>query len=173
MIDLLAWALQQSRQQTLQLVADLDDDLLTHQPATGMNHPAWVLGHLLALDALLLSWLVPEQGNPIEPEWMETYGPSSAPVALRDQYLAKQVYLDRLTESGQRLQTALQGKTGADLAREHPNPASRSVFPTLGHVLQYALWHEGDHGGQLSAWRRVQGLPTVGVSFFRTNETSS
>jgi uncharacterized damage-inducible protein DinB len=173
MIDLLAWALQQSRQQTLQLVADLDNDLLDHQPAPGMNHPAWVLGHLLALDALLLSWLVPEQGSSIETEWMQTYGPSSAAVSLRDKFLPKQVYLDRLRETGKRLQTALQGKTVADLAREHPKPASRSVFPTLGHVLQYALWHEGYHGGQLSAWRRVQGLPTVGVSFFGANGTSS
>src|ERR1700722_6255893 len=111
MIGLLAWTLQRSRQQTLLLVADLDDRLLAHQPAPGMNHPAWVLGHLLALDALLLSWLAPEQGTPVEPDWMQNYGPSSAPVPLRDKYLSKQVYLDRLRETGQRLQTTLKGKT--------------------------------------------------------------
>jgi uncharacterized damage-inducible protein DinB len=52
--------------------------------------------------------------------------------------------------------------TQAELDAPHPDPARRERFPTVGHMaIFYATWHETYHSGQLSAWRRVQGLPPV------------
>ena len=46
-----------TRNATLKLVADLTDDQLTNQPAPKMNHPAWVLGHLLLVESNFLTLL--------------------------------------------------------------------------------------------------------------------
>ena len=54
MSDLLAWALQKARQQTLTLVKDLPEEQMCCQSAPGENHPTWILGHLLLGDIYLL-----------------------------------------------------------------------------------------------------------------------
>lgn len=45
---------------------------------------------------------------------------------------------------------------------QSPFVEARREMPTLGDLLLYLLCtHEGIHLGQLSAWRRAQGLPAV------------
>ena len=49
-----------------------------------------------------------------------------------------------------------------DFQQPHPDPTRRERMPTIGHaVMFYGTWHEAYHSGQLSTWRRVQGLPPV------------
>jgi hypothetical protein len=41
-------------------------------------------------------------------------------------------------------------------------PRWKEIMPTVGIALPYLLLvHENQHLGQLSAWRRVLGLPAV------------
>ncbi len=47
MLDSYLTVLNHTRNMTLKLVADLNDDQLVAQPAPKTNHAAWVLGHLL------------------------------------------------------------------------------------------------------------------------------
>jgi hypothetical protein len=49
-----------------------------------------------------------------------------------------------------------------DFSKPHPDPARRNRFSSVGEaIVTYGTWHEAYHAGQLSAWRRVQGLPAV------------
>lgn len=161
----LAATIQHTRNQTLKLVADLSPDQLTRQPAPKTNHPAWVLGHLLVVDYAFLTVL--SGGQPQAPAWVDdafraTYGAKSEPAADPGKYQSKQWYLERLAVVHEQILARLRTLKPADLDAPHPDPARRERFPTVGHVIPfYGIWHESYHAGQLSTWRRVQGLPPV------------
>ncbi len=150
-----------TRNATLKLVNDLTDDQLTIQPAPKTNHPAWVLGHLLLVDCSFLSLI---GGTPptLDANWKDIYGNGSTPVADKSKYKPKAWYLEQLAKVRADILKRLASITPEELAKPHPDPARRERFPTVGHtIFMYGTWHEGYHAGQLSTWRRVQGLPAV------------
>lgn len=163
LLDAVIATIAHTRNQTLKLVADLSDEQLTKQPAPKTNHPAWVLGHLVAVDYSFLNVLT---GAPA-PAWVDeaykaTYGNKSQPVSDASKYQPKQWYLDRLKVVHEQILAKLRAITPADLDAPFPDPARRERFPTVGHIVPfYGIWHETYHAGQLSTWRRVQGLPPV------------
>jgi hypothetical protein len=165
MNDTLIRTLDRGRLQILLFVADLPDDQLALQPAPGMNHPAWVLGHLAILDVITNDAL---QGHPaqIAPNIREIYGRDSQPTPVRSRYLPKAQLIRNFDDGRLELLNRLRDTDPATLDRPNPNLAFRPAFPTIGHILLYTLWHDGHHGGQLSAWRRAQNLPNPGLSFF-------
>ena len=57
MAESLAWALNQAREQTLALVADVPPHAMQVQAAPDERHPAWILGHLLLADSYLIHLL--------------------------------------------------------------------------------------------------------------------
>ncbi|MEO1128454.1 MAG: DinB family protein [Planctomycetota bacterium] len=165
--DALLDALARTRRQTLALVEDLDDEQLFQQPASGMNHAAWTLGHLFGLDAYLADLLSCDSEARLDQQWIAVYGPASAPLAGGAEYEPKQTYLDRLDAVRSVLMARIGRMSDDDLKGENPDDRTREHLPTIRHWLDYALWHEAYHAGQLSAWRRVLGLPGVGVSFMK------
>jgi uncharacterized damage-inducible protein DinB len=152
-----------TRNQLLKLVADLSDDQLVLQPAPGVNHPAWVLGHSVLSDYNLY-WIISGKNAPtwIDDAYKATYGGKSTPVADKSKYLPKQTYIERLTEARELVVAHLKQMKPDDFQTPHPDPARRDRFPTVGHaVMLYGTYHEAYHAGQISAWRRVLGLPPV------------
>jgi len=163
MIEAIIATLNHARNQTLKLVADLSDEQLVRQPAPNTNHPAWVLGHLLQVEHTFLNLLVPTATAPlITDAWKATYGGGSTPSADRSLYQPKAFYLEKLAALRTQIIEKLRTMSVADLDKPNPFEARRERFPTVGHqLLLYGTWHEAYHAGQLSTWRRVQGLPPV------------
>lgn len=163
MLDSYLMVLNHTRSQTLKLVADLTDEQMARQPAPGMNHAAWVLGHLLMVDHAFLFTIT---GQPL-PAWIDDgfrtlYGNKSQPVADPTKYQPKAFYVERLAAVRAQIVERLKHMKPEDFQAPHPDPARRERMPTVGHaVMFYGTWHEAYHSGQLSAWRRVQGLPAV------------
>ena len=163
LLDAVISVITHTRNQTLKLVADLSEEQMCLQPAPKTNHAAWVLGHLLMVDHSFLKTI----GGPDVPAWLDdawraTYGGKSEPVADRTKYMPKQFYIERLAAVREQIYARLKALTEADLAGPHPDPARRERMPTIGNAITfYGTWHEAYHSGQLSAWRRVQGLPAV------------
>lgn len=97
MLDSYLATIAHTRNMTLKLVADLTDDQLVQRPAPKVNHPAWVLGHLLQVEHAFLSLVT---GHPmpdwINDEWKATYGQKSEPVADKTKYKPKSFYVERL-----------------------------------------------------------------------------
>jgi uncharacterized damage-inducible protein DinB len=161
--DAMIMVIEHARNQTLKLVADLSDDQLAVQPAPKTNHAAWVLGHLLAVDFGFLQLITGEKA----PAWVDDafkgqYGNKSEPSGDKSKYKPKAFYLERMADVRGQIYARLRAMTDADFNAPHPDPARRERFPTVGHmVMFYGTWHETYHAGQLSAWRRVQGLPPV------------
>ncbi len=161
MIQAFIGTLNLTRSATLKLVADLTDAQLVLQPAPKTNHPAWVLGHLYMVDCNFLT-LIGGKAPELEANWKEIYAGGSTPVADRSKYKSKAWYLEHMAQVRKQILEQLPKLTAADLDKPHPDPARKERFPTIGHtIFMYGTWHEGYHAGQLSTWRRVQGLPAV------------
>ncbi len=142
------------------LVADVPEDKMAYQPAPGMNHPAWVLGHLAFVGDMVGGLL--GQG-PLAPEaWEPIFGNSSKPSADAALYPSKTELVGALGRSHARIASLVGALTPEALAQPLPKEEYRKHFPTTGDALLYLMtFHDGVHLGQLSAWRRVQGMPSV------------
>lgn len=161
-------ALTKARAQTLRLCADLTDEQMTAEPECQMalNHPAWVLGHLFMLDAFAADMLGMHLTSPVDEAWAERYGPASAPDAHQGGP-GRGELIEQMAMVRERLVGRLESMCGGEDSLDVPTPDEtfREDFPTLAHLVQYLLWHEAYHAGQLSAWRRAMGLAPVGVAF--------
>lgn len=160
MSESLAWALNQAREQTLALVADVSTDHMQRQAAPAERHPAWILGHLLLADSYLLYLLAIQPLADDFPVLLERYGPASA-LNATTQYDSKDRLIDRLRRSNVVRVTRVSAMTDHELATPLGDVPLARVQPTIGHHLQSVVFHEGYHAGQLSSWRKTHGFTAV------------
>jgi uncharacterized damage-inducible protein DinB len=142
------------------LVSDIEDARFVEQPAAGVNHPAWLLGHLAVAGDLFLRML----GEPIAcpKEWVRTFGPGSRPSCLRTDYPSKAELLVALERTHQRVTQAARKATPEAMAEPHSIDFLRDSLPTRGDLLAHVMTsHEGMHLGHLSNWRRQMGMPYI------------
>ncbi|WP_428386282.1 DinB family protein [Mucisphaera sp.] len=148
-----------NRDYAQKLVADLKPDQWTHQPAPGMNHPAWILAHLTLYHEVLAGLLKGE--TPADPK-DHPFGMQSSPQPDLATYGDPEQLVASFTEGHASVLAALEAATEQDILRPMPIERWTTRFPRVGDLLGYVmLLHEATHLGQLSAWRRVQGLPSV------------
>jgi len=142
------------------LVADIPEDKMCVQPAAGMNHAAWVLGHLAFVFDSMLRVFGPKPS--MAPERAALFNLSSKPHTDRAAYPSKAALLEEYEATYRRLVAAIKEAPQEALDREFPNPKLRPMLPTVGVAMVHILAsHHALHLGQLSAWRRAQGLPGV------------
>jgi hypothetical protein len=165
MNDLLVWALQKARQQTLTLVEDLSEDQMCLQAAPQENHPAWILGHILLSDVYLLALLRVRELSADFAELLGNFGPGAIPTSARGDYDAKHILVERLTHTGSLRHDAIYQMSTEELAQPIPDEILAQAQPTIGHHLHTLVFHEGHHSGQLSAWRKAHGLVSMRGAF--------
>jgi hypothetical protein len=143
------------------LAADIAEEQMCLQPVAGrmMNHPAWIIGHLAWVADNGVVFLGLERATPAE--WKELFAPSSKPLPERERYPAKPVLLRALADAHLRLADTVT-KAAPEVLAGLPPERMRRAFPTVKHALAGLMTsHESVHLGQLSAWRRAMGLPSV------------
>lgn len=141
------------------LVADLSDEQMVVQPGPGMNHPAWVLSHLNAYHPVIVSII---KGELFDDPKGYPFGMQSKPERDRSVYASKDQLVADFVAGHKQIVDALGSAT--DTVFDQPIVLERwaQFMPNAGVALPYLmLVHENTHFGQLSAWRRVQGLPSV------------
>jgi len=142
------------------LVADIPPEKMCYQPAFGMNHPTWILGHLAFANHNMGSLLGHVENLPSN--WKERFGIGSKPVDDRALYPTKSEMWDTFEGTFLRAVELMRTAPPEAFEREFPDPKLRALPPTVGAGIVFVLTtHTGTHLGQLSAWRRVQGLPGV------------
>jgi hypothetical protein len=162
MIDALLMIYAKNLEYAVALVEGVPADKASHQPAPGMNHPAWIIGHLALVSKRVTAGFILQLDAPYPDDWQDRYGRDSTP----DPDPAANDSLDDLITAlrdGHALVEAHLRSTDAELLMQ-PTPHERFVqrFPLVGQALTYTMiGHECMHLGQLSAWRRVVGLPAV------------
>jgi hypothetical protein len=142
------------------LVGDNADDRLTEQPHAGVNHPAWILGHLALTADATLGKLGIHKALPAE--WATLFGAGSKPSASRGVYPSKDDLLRAVEQGYQQLRQTAATATPEKLSRPTTNPGVKETLPTLKEMVAFLLsGHMGVHLGQLSSWRRMIGLPPM------------
>jgi hypothetical protein len=137
------------------LVEDLRDEQMLLQSAANENPPVWILGHLLLGDTYLLHLLKVRELGADFTELLSKYGPNSSGGI----YDSKQFLVEKLTKTGSLRCEAVRQMNDLDEALPDETLAERQ--PTIAHHLQMLIFHEGHHCGQLSSWRKLQGLSAV------------
>ena len=146
------------------LLADIPDEKLSSQPVAGMNHPAWILGHLLAVEQKFTGGILrrPFQTS-LDANWWEIYGIGSVPKSDRSLYKSKEFYITGLAETSNQLLTFIREKSDTDLEAPNTDPDFGKFFPNIAATLGAAATHRAYHSGQIAAWRKTMGLPHVGM----------
>jgi len=145
------------------LVADLTEKQMTLQPAPSgeapSNHPAWVLSHLNVYMPLLSLVM---DGKSFEDPKDHEFGMQSKPLADASVYVSKDQLIGDYVASHEKIISQLESADLSVLETPVQLPRWQTVMPTVGVCLPYLLCnHENMHLGQISAWRRIQGLPSV------------
>ncbi len=145
------------------LVSDLSEAQMVAQPATDptapANHPAWVLSHLNVYVPIICSIIKGEAFDDPKPH---KFGMQSKPVADRAEYASKQELLDAFVSGHEQVAQLLGNADDSVFSQPVLLPRWKDVMPTAGVALPYLMLnHENGHLGQVSAWRRIQGFPSV------------
>jgi hypothetical protein len=128
------------------------------------NHPAFIYGHL----SLYAPKILHQIGHPAPavPEHFEVRFSKDA-TCVDDPDLDLYPPLQEVVEffqEGHRMVSAALRSTPDDVFQQ-PNPAEgrmRDLFPTIGSVQAfYCGGHMMMHLGQMSAWRRMEGMPAA------------
>jgi len=144
------------RQRSERLLQDFrTPEQWTFQVHPACNHALWFVGHMATSDNFFLSLVAPEKARQLS-EFQIRFGmgsqPTNDPAAYPDVESVQQV----MRERRQALLAALEGMGDDDLARKTPSGAPE-FLPDVGSVFELAIWHEGQHSGQLSVARRALG----------------
>lgn len=141
------------------LVADLSDEQMIAQPRPGMNHPAWIFSHLNGYHPTLVAMI---EGRAFDDPRDAPFGMLSKPVADASVYAPRSQLIEAFEHGHANVAAALRHADDAALEAPMPLERWRKPFPRVGDALGYVmLVHESTHLGQISAWRRVQGLASV------------
>ncbi len=164
MIDALWCTWDRNLEFARRLVADVPDERMAYQPAAGMNHPAWVLCHLSAYHPVILGVL---RGQPFDDPKDHPFGMRSAPVPYRDAYPSKEALVRAFEGGHAEVVEAARTAPASRLAEPPPLERWRDAMPNNAALLVHLMVaHESTHLGQLSAWRRVQGMPPAMTVWF-------
>jgi len=142
------------------LTADLSDADMALQPMPGTNHPAWILGHLAFAADGLIGLLGGEKQT--DADWTTKYGRDSKISGERADYPSldemRRVFLETHARARELASTADPER----MLRPNPNARMRERLPTIGGMCAFLMTgHLAFHLGQLSAWRRMRGLPAL------------
>jgi hypothetical protein len=149
-----------------QLIADLDDTQMVAQPRVNgelaVNHAAWVISHLCVYHPVIADLLA---GRTPEDPKGHRYGMTSTPVGDTNAYADADGLRRQFSDGHASVAAALEAADERRLLATMPVDRWVPRFPTIGQALPYLMIrHEALHLGQLSAWRRVQGLPPTTAS---------
>ncbi len=141
------------------MIQTIADEQFYSQLAGGGNSPGWILGHLVVVNRFGHAML---GGPAVAQHELATFGPGSSPELNASQCPTKEELLAAEQETASALIAAVEQAEPSVLEAPRQSPLLQKEFPTVGNMLAHILAsHLSLHIGQLSAWRRSRGLPSI------------
>lgn len=141
------------------MVEAIDEGQLYEQLPGGGNSPAWILGHLSVVNRFGHSMLGGPGPSPAD---LVKFGPGSSPALDLADGPSKQQLLEEEQDSAEALRAAVQVVEAEILDAPQQSPFLQKEFPLVRNMLAHILAsHLSLHIGQLSAWRRAHGMPSI------------
>ncbi len=156
-------AMEMARGLTVSSVADLTEDEMMFQPAAGLNHPLWLLGHIATSENGLILSLCRGEGL-LPPDWMGLFGIGSKPVADPTAYPSRAEALSWLERTHAAAIDYVRSLAPEDLDRRpvgidrFPRSAQER-FHSVARGITGHITHESSHTGQIAMLRRLMGKP--------------
>jgi hypothetical protein len=136
-------------------LADIPDDKMTALPPGLVNHPAWIVGHVVMAAEGAVQALGGQAA--CTDEAAALFG--EPPAAGAGPFPGKQELLAALTDCYARLEKAFEAASDELLAMPLPDEEMRPFFPTVGDMAVGVMTiHPALHFGQLAAWRTAMGM---------------
>ena len=162
-IDGFLFAWNKNRAYGANLISDLDDTQMTLQIApdgkAAANHPAWVYSHLNVYIPIIEAIV---KGQTFEDPKGHQFGMQSTPSSDASIYASKEQLAADFDAGHERVAQLLQQAGDDVLDTKIQLERWQPVMPTASVALAYLMLnHENIHLGQISAWRRIQGLASV------------
>jgi len=148
-----------SRRYTESLLASIEPDDWFRQPAEGVTHVAWQVGHLAVVEYYLALKRVrgqqPDDSALVPNEFFGLFGKGSVP----DPDANKYPNVDEIRQVFDRVhQHSLEElKTLSDDVLDQATEPAHELFQTKGGALQWCPLHEMIHAGQIGLVRRLFG----------------
>jgi hypothetical protein len=161
--EMLADQVETMRRMTLDTFATFSESEQLFQPAPGLNHPLWLLGHIAGSeDHLILDFCAAQPQLPAA--YAKLFGIGSQPSPERSAYPPASEILERLAQVHVTALAWLRSASPEDLARKPTScdklpERPRSMFTSRGRCSWFHATHEATHLGQLSYLRRLLGKP--------------
>ena len=152
-----------ARDYTRGLIADIDDGDWFLQPAQGVGHVAWQVGHLAVAEYGL--GLFRQRGRRegdaelLPSAFRKQFAKGSIPEANAAEYPAPPEIRRVLDRVHERTLEELTGYAEAEL--DAPCEEPYAIFPTRLGALFFCSAHEMMHAGQLGLLRRLLGKPPL------------
>jgi uncharacterized damage-inducible protein DinB len=144
------------RQMSERLLQDFQTpEQWTFQVHPACNHALWFAGHMATSDNFFISLVAPERTQQL-PEFQSKFGMGSQPTSNPSAYPAPDAVVEIMRQRRATLLAALDRMSDDDLAKKTPAGAP-DFLPDVASVFELAIWHEGQHNGQLSVARRALG----------------
>jgi len=148
----------------LDLIEDVEEVLMTHTPAKGLeNHPTFTIGHIITAYGLTIKHL----GGlyTVKKEWDEIFrrkGPGDPRYPTKDisLYPSKTELIQELKRQHEMLQQILKSVESDQLNREVKWRYSNYFPKTIDLLYFMCITHYAMHISQLAAWRRAMDLPS-------------
>jgi len=152
-------SLEFARQLLLEMAKATPNERFYEAPAEGGNHAAWNLGHVAVTDDLIRSAL--GGGDPVlSTEWHEMFKGGSTCKPGAEGYPSQEELLDGLAKSRAAVVAWFGGLNESELAE--PLTGGFTQFAAdRGMLMGSMASHEAFHAGQMSAARRVFGMPPL------------
>lgn len=159
---LITW--QRNRAYAMRLVNDLTDSHIVAQPClcrAPINHPGWILSHLGIYAPVVATMM---RGGPFSDPILHPFGQMSKLSLDPAHYPGRDALVGQFCVAHDDAEAALHQVSDEALHAPTPLERWRGQHPRLGEMLvTLMVKHESFHLGQLSAWRRAIGLPSVAL----------
>ena len=151
---------QMMRGMLLQMVDEINPDDFQRTLAGGGNSPNWILGHLAIANLMGLATL--GQPDPQTKALAALYGPGTQPTEDASAVPSKSELIDTFNRSADLLVAAAQAASLDQLAALRESTILKEQLPSVSDLIGHLLTtHFSLHIGQLSAWRRFNGMNPV------------
>ncbi len=152
-----------ARQYTLGLLEDLQPEEWFRQPAAGITHIAWQVGHLAmaqyALTMLRIRGKEPEDREIISNQFFRRFQKGSVPEGSPQAYPSIEEIRQVFDRVHAQALSELSGYTDEELDVKLPEP--HAVFDTKLGSIYFCPAHEMLHAGQIGLLRRLLGKPPL------------
>ena len=143
------------------LLEGLDADRAMQRICSGGLHPAWIIGHLGFIAGRVTKAFGGTPRFDLD-QRAKLFGGGTEPTDEAADYPAWDTLVAEWRDGHADVVAAASNITDEFLAQPNQNERMKAALPTNREMYAFVLTsHEAVHLGQLSTWRRVQGLPRL------------